>query len=153
MHMSIAAAVATTTFELARVLQAGLATGQVRSEEVSSRLMELQQNILDMQGMLHDLAEENRKLKSEIAAQKSIEEIAKALVVADSVYFLRKSSGELDGPFCPTCWDDANKLIRLKFENKGDFSLHSGPRRLYVCVKHEIQFFLRDEMFNDITIR
>lgn len=66
MGVSAALSSAKTAFQLARALQDGLAKSQIKQEEVPARLMELQQHILSVQAVVHDLAEENRALNQRV---------------------------------------------------------------------------------------
>ncbi|HKV62126.1 MAG TPA: hypothetical protein VJO16_09445, partial [Candidatus Acidoferrum sp.] len=77
MDITAALSGAKTAFELARALQNGLARQQIKPEEVPARLMELQQHILSMQAILHDLAEENRTLQHRVEELERVSDFAK----------------------------------------------------------------------------
>jgi hypothetical protein len=153
MDITAALSSAKTTFELARALQNGLARQQVKPEEVPARLMELQQHILSMQAVIHDLAAENRELAMKLEAADKTQEVEESLIYGDHVYFRRKAGGGIDGPFCTTCWDDSKKLVRLKFEGEGDYSMQGKHDvRYYTCTIHKTDFFIRREIFREYII-
>ena len=57
--------------------------------------------------------EENQVLKQKIKELKDIENIKEKLIYTNNCYFVQKDNGRMDGPFCSTCWDKDNKLIRM----------------------------------------
>jgi hypothetical protein len=79
--------------------------------------IELYRSILDIQKECMDLVEENRSLKERIG-ELEVEKITNdKLGVKGHCYYLKKDDGELDGPFCTTCWDKDRKLIRMHISN------------------------------------
>jgi hypothetical protein len=124
---------AKTAFELARSLQNGLASGQVKAEEVPARLMELQQHILSMQAIVHDLAEENRTLKEKMADLLRCADIGNELTFEEGVYW---HSGY---PYCPPCWDVDRKPVRLA----GPVEFPTGDYlEAWTCPLHKVQYML-----------
>ena len=75
--------------------------------------IELYKKILDLQGEILTLVDENRKLKSELDDLKERQKVRDSLVFDHSVYMLKKSDGQESGPFCAPCWDGGKKLVRL----------------------------------------
>jgi hypothetical protein len=130
--MNIAAALsdAKTAFELARALQSGLARQQIKPEEVPARLMELQQHILSMQAILHDLAEENRTLSRRVEELQRSADFGKEFKFEDGVYWYR------DYPYCPNCWDVDRKPIRLT----GPYGMTNAD---WDCPIHRAKFYLK----------
>ena len=107
MDFTAALSSAKTAFELAHALQNGLARGQVKQEEVPARLMELQQHILSMQAVVHDLAEENRRLHIQVEEFERSADFGKDFKFEWGVYWREKY------PYCPICWDSHRKPTRL----------------------------------------
>jgi len=81
--------------------------------EQYKQILEAQKELLKMEKRIQDLEKENRKLKEKL-------EIKENLIFEKNAYWLKKENGERDGPFCSVCWDDSNKLIRLRV---GDYQL------------------------------
>ncbi|HXA52230.1 MAG TPA: bZIP transcription factor [Candidatus Acidoferrum sp.] len=138
-----------TVFDLAKSLQNGLAKQQIKPEEVPARLMELQQHILTLQEQVHDLAEENRSLQIQIETLQQLQNIDATVEFANEVYWRRKADQTLEGPFCPTCWDDAKKLVRLKLDGEGRYGgcPDESPCRKYDCIIHRTMYFLPSAIF------
>ena len=101
-----------TAFELAKSLMNGLAKGQIQADEVPSRLMELQQHILNMQSVVHDLAE-NRGLRQQLEDQKRQGDLTEDMEFRiDGGFWVRKSESEKGLiPYCPACWGKDQKLV------------------------------------------
>jgi hypothetical protein len=125
---------AKTAFELARALGNGLSKGQIKLEEVPARLMELQQHILTMQSVVHDLAEENRQLREQLDDRERTRGIEADLEMEpDGQYSYRKServAGKLI-QYCPVCWGENNKLIPLT---------HTAESTLFECGIHKTKY-------------
>ena len=68
--------------------------------------MDIKGQCLDLRSELADLKAENARLATELESLKSA---APELVVKAGLY--HKPDG--DGPFCPTCYDNNRKVIRL----------------------------------------
>jgi hypothetical protein len=117
---------AKTAFELARALQNGLAGGQVKPAEIPARLMELQQHILSMQAVVHDLAEENRKLTEQISELQCCADFGKDFVFEEGVYWYRNY------PYCANCWDVERKPVQLA----GPYATTTDTSRLWHCPNH-----------------
>jgi hypothetical protein len=138
---------AKTAFELARLLQNGLSTGQIRPEEVPARLMELQQHILSMQAIIHDLAEENRQLRHKLddrEAQKALDDDMD--YQADGGFYVRKSEvGRKAIAYCPLCWKKDGRTVPLAVSSSivGIFqcSLHQTEYKTAQGIKGEERFW------------
>jgi hypothetical protein len=115
--MDITAAIsgAKTTFELARALQSGLARQQIKPEEVPARLMELQQHILSMQAIVHDLAEENRQLRARLDDNDEHDKLLEDMEYReDGNFWIRKSEADKGLiAYCPACWGAEKKLVAM----------------------------------------
>lgn len=102
-----------TAFSLAKGVTDLLKRPQVDASEVLARLMELQSLMLDAQSALGDAEEENRRLKKQIEELNQQQQIGAELVFSEEAYWRRKPDHGVDGPFCPGCWDNKSKLIRM----------------------------------------
>jgi hypothetical protein len=118
------------------------------AEQVRNKLIEMQDLVFSAQRALGDAEEENRNLKRQIDALKSEQEIEASLIFAQDTYWRRKPDGKLEGPFCPTCWDDTRKTMRLKRYGEGEFVGHKGRAVRYDCVLHKTEYFLPPGIFN-----
>ena len=102
-------------FDLVKGLIEVLRGDLVDHHEISNRLMEIQQMLLDLQAALGDGHEQIRTLRGRLAA---IDE-AKALqadleYVEDGHYLVRKSEIQKSSArYCPVCWGDQQKLVPL----------------------------------------
>lgn len=74
--------------------------------------IDLYRRILDLQGEITTLVEENAKLRRQVTEFESVAATAAVLVVKRDSYW-RVREGEEDGPFCTRCWDVDKKLVRL----------------------------------------
>ncbi len=90
--------------------------------------IELYRQIVDLQGEVVGLVEENGRLKHEVANLKEKLTVKGKLVVKDDCYWLPDDSGNLDGPFCTTCWDTEKQLVRM---------LHMGQPAVVSCTIHK----------------
>src|ERR1035441_3285679 len=123
MDITAALSGAKTAFELARALQNGLARQQIKPEEIPARLMELQQHILSMQAIVHDLAEENWTLTSRIEELQRSADFGKDFTFEEGVYWHREF------PYCPNCWDADRKPIRLN----GPYKIPTSDKKVWDC--------------------
>lgn len=73
-----------------------------KDAELSAELLELQERMLQLVEEREQLASENRQLRD----QRSL---AAEFEYRDNAYFRRD-----DGPYCPRCWDDDRKVIRMQ---------------------------------------
>jgi hypothetical protein len=87
--------------------------------------IELYRSILDIQKECMDLVEENRSLKARIRKLEDEKINNDKLEVKGHCYYLKKDDGELDGPFCTTCWDKDRKLIRMHVSNGNGYDMAS----------------------------
>ncbi len=74
------------------------------------------QKIIDLQGQIQDLIQENWELKCQVKEFEEKWSIKEDLEFRENAYW--RKSGE--GPFCMPCWDDKKKLMRMA-GSKGHF--------------------------------
>ncbi len=131
--MSIAAGISATKtgFDLIKSLREVIGRPDVNPGDVQARLVELQSLMLDAQRALGDAEEENRTLRSKLAAEDRQKEIEADLEFAtDGSFWVRKS--EYDTaliPYCPVCWGKEKQLVvmgKLRYPGVYKCSVHEG---------------------------
>ncbi|WP_072390352.1 hypothetical protein [Hyphomicrobium sp. CS1GBMeth3] len=73
--------------------------------EAQERIVELREAHLNLREEVLRLREENRLLRDRIAVSTAL--------TFDRYYYWRVIGDGKDGPFCQTCWDGGQKLVRL----------------------------------------
>ena len=86
--------------EIAELLKKGLTL------EAQEKIMSLREGALVLQEENLNLRERVKQLEMELS-------LARNLVFKENGYWLSKSDGSCDGPFCSVCYDDKQKLVRL----------------------------------------
>jgi hypothetical protein len=74
--------------------------------------IEFQEKVMELREQAIALQEENIQLRKRILDIESKLSTKESLTFKDSMYF-RAENGKEDGPFCPKCYDDKEKLVRL----------------------------------------
>lgn len=97
-------------------------------------ILDIQQSLMDMQHKLQGLEEENSKLKSML-------ELKSKMFYGQSVYWIKNKEGK-DGPYCPGCYDDKNKAIRLR-----PVSDYAGE---YTCPICKVGFTVNSELAGNL---
>jgi len=104
--------------EIGKVLQ------QAGQSEMYAKLIEAQQNSLELIQKNKELGERIKQLKDELDLQK-------AVIFEDDGYWKKDDDGnKIDGPFCPSCYDNNQKLGRL-LESK----ITDGRKNCSICGK------------------
>ena len=75
--------------------------------------LDLYKKLAELQNSVLSLQEENRELKEHLAKRDEHDATQKNLKHDGERYWLEKD-GKKDGPFCHTCWDRDNKLVRMR---------------------------------------
>jgi len=75
--------------------------------------IDLNQQILDLQSDALDMLEENGRLKVELEQANQRLNIRDKLIFSCNMYYLPGKDGKKDGPFCSSCYDASQNLIRL----------------------------------------
>jgi hypothetical protein len=73
------------------------------------QILDAQKALLDMQKRIEELEVENKELHKQL-------ETKGKLVAQDNMYWIEEE-GKRDGPFCTSCWDSIDKLVRLHVSN------------------------------------
>ena len=80
--------------------------------------LEAQEKILELREAALELQEENLELKEELAKFRANQQLQDELSFDGDVYWKIKD-GEKEGPFCPTCLDTKNEIVRLHKDGDG----------------------------------
>ena len=75
--------------------------------------IELYQKILDLQAQALELIEEKATLKSQLRELQDTKAIGQSLVFEANGYWRNTPDNLREGPFCSSCWDSKNVLVRL----------------------------------------
>jgi hypothetical protein len=107
--MSIAAGLSATKtgFELIRAVREVVKRQGVDPGEVSARLLELQELMLDARTALNEASDEKAKLEAQIAELRRMADFGKDFQLVEGVYWRDEV------PYCPICWDVDRKTVRL----------------------------------------
>jgi hypothetical protein len=100
--------------------------------EVSARLLELQDLMLDARTALTDAADEKVKLEVQIGDLTRMADFGSEFKFVEGVYWREKF------PYCPVCWDTERKPTRLG----GPVHL-PGQGYIWQCPFHKPQYVLR----------
>jgi len=90
----------------------GKALQEAGKIEQYQQILETQEKLLEMQKRIFELENENKKLKENRRVRES-------LILRADVYFLPKSDGTEDGPFCTKCFDVDVNLVRVHSNEDG----------------------------------
>jgi hypothetical protein len=107
--MTIAAGLSATKtgFDLIKGVRELVKRPDIDASEVSARLLELQELMLDARTALSEAQEEKVKLESRIEELTRMADFGKDFRMEEGVYWR-------DGvPYCPICWDVERKSVRL----------------------------------------
>jgi hypothetical protein len=75
--------------------------------------LELVKQVLALQSDIMKMMDENRALKDENRALREELHVKQKLVFRNNAYWLPNEGGSEEGPFCATCRDGDNKLVRM----------------------------------------
>ena len=73
--------------------------------------------ILEAQKRIFDLQQENADLKEENRNFKKLNNFEKSLIFEKNAFYSIVNNNEKQGPFCPKCWGDENKRLRMQLVN------------------------------------
>lgn len=74
--------------------------------------MDLYKKVVDLQSDIVELTEERNRLREENRVLKEKKSIKDSLRFDTNLYWLKKGNNEI-GPFCQSCMDSEEKLVRL----------------------------------------
>jgi hypothetical protein len=82
------------------------------------QILEMQEKLLEQQGKISELKDENEKIKKDL-------QIKNSLFIENDAYWIEKESGK-DGPFCTRCYDVNKNLVRMQLSHSSS-SFHLCP--------------------------
>ncbi len=107
--MTIATGISATKtgFDLIKSVRELVKRPEIDAREVSARLLELQELMLDARSALSEAADEKVRLEARLAELTRMAEIGKDFVSEEGVYWFARA------PYCPICWDVKREPVRL----------------------------------------
>lgn len=148
MGISEGLAAAKAGIDFMKIARGLLRQDKIDVDEILGRLAQVQDYLIDARESLSDALEENRALKENVEKLKTHLSQRSAVIPADGAYWRRKPDGKLDGPFCTTCWNSDEKLVRLHYVSGRHLAM-LGMVRVYQCAIHDVVVELRSEIFGD----
>ncbi len=123
-EMDLATVAATLSGAIEAAKEIGSLTKGAKDHKLNERVLDLQERLIAVQGLVMELSAENDGLRRRVAELERAGEIAKEMVYEEPVYW-RVHDGKRDGPFCRVCWETERRL------------LHTSKRRrdVYYCEK------------------
>lgn len=92
--------------------------------ELTSVIIEMQQKILELQGIMYSMKDENEQLKKHIKLLESIKDIENSITrIPDRTYGIYKTGNGLEISICMNCWDIKNKIVQMD----------KGHGQFYIC--------------------
>lgn len=88
---------------------------EYQNEEMSAKIIEIQEAFFDIREELENIKDENRNLKESIKQMEDYSEIEKDLELSPNGFYIRKSEVSQDKhiPYCAACWENSKKLMPL----------------------------------------
>lgn len=93
--------------ELARSLRDGLKSGAIKGDEISGRIGEIYDHIVDSKDALVEARDEIQQLKDQLNELNRLWDFGKDLKSEFGAYWRE------DFQYCPSCWEQERKLTRL----------------------------------------
>jgi hypothetical protein len=114
-------------------------TDQKVATEINSALVDITSKLIQAQQQTMEVQAENYKLIEEIKDLKAKEDFQSRVTLHDGAYWKRREDGTEEGPFCPSCWGLDKKLV-LPFWHQRDgegyvdlMCSHHGKVRRKTC--------------------
>lgn len=88
---------------------------EYQNEEMSGKVIEIQEGFFDIREELENIKEENRNLKEIVKQMEDNSEIEKDLELQPGGYFIKKSerAENKDIRYCAACWSNHKKLMPI----------------------------------------
>jgi hypothetical protein len=120
---SIGAALASikTAAELAKIIKDS--SSSLEKAEIKFKLADLVSALAEAKMDIASIQELVLEKEKEISSLKDKLETKNNVLWEKPYYFLDTANGK-DGPFCPACYDDSQKLIRLQDRTNGTWMCH-----------------------------
>ena|ERR1039458_9668448 len=128
--MSIATGLSATKtgFDLIKSVREIVKHQGVDPGEVSARLLELQELMLDARTALTEAQEERSKLELRITELTRMADVGTSFKPANGVYWHKQF------PYCPVCWDVDRKPVRLAGP------VQNGSNIVWTCPFHKSNY-------------
>lgn len=110
-----------TAADLAKIIKDS--SSSLEQAEVKFKLAELVGALAEAKMDIASIQELILDKEKEISVLKGLLEI-KGKVTWEKPYYFLIEDGKKDGPYCPTCYDNHNKMIRLQDEGNGCWRCH-----------------------------
>ena len=120
-------------FQFVRDLRSALQRQEVNPNEVSDRLLQVQELLLEMQVTLAETQEENRGLRRQLEEQQRVADIGNQFSDSEGVFWYNNY------PYCPNCWNVDRKPMRLN----GPYASASDANSSWTCPIHNSKYYLR----------
>ncbi len=88
----------------------------IKNADLLEKTSTLLGNLIEVQVTVIDLQGENETLKSKIEKLKHDLEFSENLHFENNVYWSRDESDNLVQAYCPKCWDDEKKAMKMQKE-------------------------------------
>lgn len=88
---------------------------EYQNEEMSEKVIAIQEGFFDLRELIEDFKEENRNLREEICRLKDVSELERDLELSQRGYYIRiseKNEGK-EIHYCPACWQNHKKLMPI----------------------------------------
>jgi hypothetical protein len=124
-----------TGFDLVRGLVDLLKQPEIDRSAIQSKLLELQQLILDAQRALGETAEQNRHLTVALSQEERRKLLEADMEIApDGNFYVRRSERDKNAfvPYCPVCWGHEGKTVPL---------VPRDHRGFFECAIHKARYY------------
>ena len=100
-------------YEIIKELKA--LVNEYQNEEMSGKVIEIQEGFFDIREELENIKEENRTLKETIRQMEDNSELEKDLELQPHGYYIKKSekAANKDIRYCAACWNNYKKLMPI----------------------------------------
>jgi hypothetical protein len=132
MSIAVGLSATKTGFDLIKGVRELVRRPDIDAGEVSARLLDLQDLMLDARTALTEAQEEKTQLEARIAELSRMAEFGKGFVSEYGVYWY------MANPYCPTCWDVDRKPVRLAGPKRAEQAMPG--MNAWTCPFHKAEF-------------
>ena len=102
---------------------------KAKNAELSTQILEMQSTMMDLYSDFANERDARFRAEQRIVELEAANRISKTVCIGTDSYWIRKDSGEFDGPFCTSCYDAESLLIRHNDRSKAiGIGTHMCPR-------------------------
>lgn len=109
------------------------AAADLAKESGNTELFKL---IITIQDEYQKLTDENKKLNAYINTLQKEHQKRNNLIIKGDCYYIRKENSELDGPYCPYCWDKEEELNKMRIVGYAEKKIAA----CYICYYKTTKF-------------